>query len=369
MMNKLKIAFVDHTPFIGGAQLCLARHLKHLNRRKIQPIIITDRYSKYSFIYQNCKVPVFRINFERLKRISVLSITRLIDSVHEFNALMHKLKVDLVVANTTRALVVASLSKKNFKLVCYIRDYEYPKWLIKLVESRVDKFLMVSKSISRFYGIGDRKSQVIYLGSDMEKQLKKIRNKAITEFLNNWGIKRGDFVVGFSGRLVDWKGVDVLVEAIKNIPDPKVKLLIFGSGDDQKANVEEKIKQSISNNQLEKKIKLVGFIKDSALIYKVIDVFVLPSKSPEPFSTSMIEAAMAKLPIIATSTGGTGEFVKNRVSGILVEPNNSDQIAKALIRLKRDKKLARRVAGRAKKDSERFSESSFARKLETIYMQ
>ncbi len=99
----------------------------------------------------------------------------------------------------------------------------------------------------------------------------------------------------------------------------------------------------------------------------MIDIFVLPSKSPEPFATNVIEAAMTKLAIVATNIGGTPEFIKHNKNGLLVKPNDSSSLRGALIRLIRDKKLAKKLANQAFSDSQKFSEENLARRLETIY--
>lgn len=112
---------------------------------------------------------------------------------------------------------------------------------------------------------------------------------------------------------------------------------------------------------------MVGFIDNPALIFKSIDIFVLPSKKPEPFSTSMIEAALSKVPIIATNTGGTSEFIKHQKNGLLIEANNPNELQKSLLRLITDKAFAKKLAKQAYIDSQKFDEKIFIKKLEKIF--
>jgi glycosyltransferase involved in cell wall biosynthesis len=73
------------------------------------------------------------------------------------------------------------------------------------------------------------------------------------------------------------------------------------------------------------------------------EVFVLPSRS-EPFGIVLLEAMACKKPIIATTVGGIPEIIEDGKTGILVEPDNPDALAKALIALLRNPALRRTIA-------------------------
>lgn len=361
---KHRILFFDHTPFAGGAQLWLAEHIKYLNRQVFEPYLAIDHASKHGYIYQKSKVPTFKINATQLKILSPEAFKRLQKSIKEFNNLVEEIKPEIVVANTTRSLIVAVLAKKKFKLASYIMDYEYPRWLLKLLQRRIDQFLMVSKSIDRYYSL--KSSKVVYLGYSPVKQ---VEDKQISQFKANNNIKDVDLVVGFAGRLVDWKGAHILIESFSQVSDSNTKLMVFGSGKGQPGNIERTLKQMIKEKRLQDKVKLVGFIPNQALIYKSIDIFVLPSIKGEPFSTAMMQAAAAKLPIIASRTGGTGEFIKHGDNGLLVPPDDSRALANALLRLIRDRKLAKELGEKAFENSKNFTGQQITRKLEGIYLE
>jgi hypothetical protein len=176
-MTKTKILFVDHTPFAGGAQLRLAEDIKWLNRDKIEPILLIDQNSKHEAIYKHSNVKIFKIPFSRLNLLHPVGIPRLINSVKAFSKLIIDLEPDVVVANTTRALLVAALSSKihrsDFKLICYVRDYDYPKWVFQLIGDEVDKYLFVSNSIRDFYQLA---GEVVYLGSSLRPKTAKKTN-------------------------------------------------------------------------------------------------------------------------------------------------------------------------------------------------
>jgi glycosyltransferase involved in cell wall biosynthesis len=379
--KRIKILFVDHTPFVGGAQLCLARDIAYLDRKKFEPFLAIDKASKFDYVYKHSKVKTFKISFGKLKKIDPTIVPQLLNSIKEFLELVEKIKPDIVFANTTRALILVGLAKDykialkllkkpshHFKLINFVRDYDYPKWLFNTLKVSVDKFLMVSKSIESHYGQSKPKSEVVYLGTDIHKKL-QIKNAKlqIEKAKKQYKIERGDFVVGFVGRLVDWKGPKFLLDSFKKIKDPEVKLIYFGSGKGQPGDIEEKLKKEVKKRKLENRVVFAGFVEDQNLIYKLIDVFVLASLKPEPFATNLAEAALSKLPIVATYTGGTPEFIKSGKNGLIVKPKDTSQLSQALLRLRKDKRLAQKLAGSAYKDGQKFKEEKFIKNLENIF--
>jgi glycosyltransferase involved in cell wall biosynthesis len=346
-MNKTKILFVDHTPFAGGAQLRLAEDIKWLDRNKFEPFLLIDKSSKFESIYKKSNFRIYKITFSRLNILHPVAIPRLIRSIQTFYKVIQELEPDIVMTNTTRALLVVALASKvyraDFKLISYIRDYDYPKWMFPLIGDEVDKYLFVSKSVRSFYKLA---GNVIYLGSEFKTKLNSLPKK---------------FVIGFLGRLVDWKGAEQLLKAVHNLKQADVNLYIWGTGKGQKGSIEEKIKKQSGSG-----VKFFGHTSDPASAFSQMSCFVLPSQKPEPFATTLIEAALSKVPIIATDTGGTNEFVKNGKSGLLVMAGDTNQLSRALVRLKDDPNLASKLVEQAFLDAQKFTQAEFIKRFEKV---
>jgi glycosyltransferase involved in cell wall biosynthesis len=347
---KKKILFIDHVPFAGGAQLRLASDIAHLDRTQFEPYLVISKESSDQ-IFKDADVPIFRIDFGQLKIVSPQVVKRLLSSVRQFNNIVVEVKPDIVIANTSRALVITLLAKKRFQLVSYIRDYDYPKWLMKLARLRVNRFLFVSRSIKEFYGL---KGEVVYLGSEILEKTKSIKAKADNKI-----------TVGYVGRLVDWKGADVLVEAFAQSKLPDVQLVIFGTGKGQEGDIEEDLRSRIQDLRIGERVKIMGFV-DNLVAYQMIDIFVLPSKKPEPFATNVIEAALMQKPIIATNIGGTPEFIKDGKSGLLVAPGNINSLHSTLEKLISDQKLQKRLLEQAYDDAQDFTEEQFMKRFQKL---
>jgi len=214
--------------FAGGAQLRLAEDIKWLNRDKIEPYLVIDSASEFESIYTTSKAKISKIPFARLNLLHPVAIPRLLRAVKAFSSIVTKIEPDIVMANTTRALLIAALASKiyrsDFKLVSYIRDYDYPKWIFQLIGDEVDKYLFVSESIKDFYKLP---GETIYLGSAFKPDIRKNISKK--------------FVIGYLGRLVDWKGAKELLEAFHKLSVENTELVIWGSGEKQSGSIEKNI--------------------------------------------------------------------------------------------------------------------------------
>lgn len=345
-MNKIKILFVDHTPFVGGAQLRLAEDIQWLDRNKFDPYLLIDSASQYEHLYARSNVKVLKIPFSRLNLLHPIAIPRLLRAIKAFSAIIAKIEPDVVLTNTTRALLIAALASKihrsDFKLINYIRDYDYPKWIFQLIGDEVDKYLFVSESVKNFYKLP---GETIYLGSALKPIKKKTSDKK--------------FVIGYLGRLVDWKGAKELIEAFKKIQLKNTQLNIWGSGDKQSGTNEKQLKK-IGSEQ----IKFAGFTNNPAEAFAQMSCYVLPSKKPEPFATTIIEAALAGIPIIATNIGGTAEFIKHEKNGLLVSAGDTNQLAAAMLRLIHEPEFAVKMADQAKKDAQKYMQEKFITRFE-----
>lgn len=137
--------------------------------------------------------------------------------------------------------------------------------------------------------------------------------------------------VGFLGRLVEEKGVEYLVDAFRQLPDPDARLLIAGdyakvAGGSVVASVRKKMGRDT-------RIELLGFLPDSQLseFYASLDVFVLPSVNAlEAFGIVQVEAMMAGVPVIASGLPGVREPVRETGFGRVVEPRDVAGLADAM---------------------------------------
>ena len=141
--------------------------------------------------------------------------------------------------------------------------------------------------------------------------------------------------VGYAGRIVENKGIKVLLEAIKIINKHyslPCELYLAGQG---KLAFEMQCKNFIRQNNLSCHWQTFGTTNKSNF-YNEIDIFVLPSLVKESFGLALCEAMYSGIPVITTNNGAQGEIVENYISGLLVRPNNATEIAQKIMEITRN---------------------------------
>jgi rhamnosyl/mannosyltransferase len=170
----------------------------------------------------------------------------------------------------------------------------------------------------------------------------------------------------FVGRLRYYKGVDVLLQAMTQLPQ-QVRLLIVGDGPMRR--IWESMAAKLS---LEDRVTFLGEVPVDELpgIYASAEVFVLPStERAEAFGLVLLEAMAAGLPCVTTEVGtGTSFVVRDGVTGLVVPPRSSSALAEAVDRLLADAGL-RREMGRAGQERvcQQFTVQQMARAVELVY--
>jgi glycosyltransferase involved in cell wall biosynthesis len=96
------------------------------------------------------------------------------------------------------------------------------------------------------------------------------------------------------------------------------------------------------------------------------DVFANPSHT-EGFPRSVLEAAAAGLPIVATDVGGTREIIEHRKSGILIPAKNISALVSALTELAHDAELRDRLGNEAARRSRSFSVEQMINSYEAYF--
>jgi glycogen(starch) synthase len=156
----------------------------------------------------------------------------------------------------------------------------------------------------------------------------------------------GRYVLAF-GRVVDKKGFDLLIRAFSIIAarHPDVTLAIGGSGPAEAA-----LRSLVVETGLSGRVELVGRLsrEEVAAALEHAEVFVMPSRL-EPFGIVVLEAWRAGAPTVATSRGGPPEFVEEGVSGLLADPLDTGELARALDRVLSDGALRRTLSEGARR--------------------
>lgn len=208
-----------------------------------------------------------------------------------------------------------------------------------------DEIWSVSKageiSAKERYKIDDNKCRIIYNGISPDVLNKSKNNKISLDGLIN---------ITYIGRLVDIKGVDLLINAFDIIKDKyNVKLNIVGDGTDR-----NKLENLTKELNIENLVTFYGEQSDIDKYLKETDTFVYPSICEEIFGISIVEAMAYGIPCIANRVGGIPEIIEDGINGYLTKDKSANEIARLIENIINNKNIEG-VSKKARKTAEKFS--------------
>jgi len=237
--------------------------------------------------------------------------------------------------------------RSRFGVVAGIDEFQHNKYawrvnLLKKIQSYsvgvADQVITPSKYFARLVSGWNSRAKVMCIYNGIELPANKPETRRDRKLLFS------------AGRLVNWKGFDVLIELMRDLP-PDWRLFIAGDGPDRK-----KLESMINSFNLKDRVKLLGLISREQILEYLsrAGIFVL-NTSFESFSFQVVEAMWAEVPVIATNVGNLAEIITDGEEGLLVSPNNQEQILGAILALDSDDELRERIIKKAKLKASQFS--------------
>lgn len=212
-------------------------------------------------------------------------------------------------------------------------------WIQKKVLNNVDKIIVPSEYLKNilltYYHIRENKIITIYNAADSGPEGNIPR---IPESHNHQVLA--------IGRLVSWKGIDKVIEAIKILEKdyPDIKLVVAGDGPEM-----NNLKKLASDLSIIERVKFLGNVsrKETASLRQQSEVFVLNSVY-EGLPHSVLSSFSAGIPVIATDIPGTNEAVYDGKTGLSIPTNDPRALAQAIKKIFSDKELGRKLASNAR---------------------
>lgn len=367
----MKIALVNkfYPPVIGGIEYhvrLLAENLAKYDEIERIEIIVANDCNKLS---QECVGD--KIFITRLPNWKTIASTPIAPS---FIRYLQKLDVDLVHFHFPYpfgdfAWLLAGVEKPF--VITYHSDILRQKIINKLYAPIRDRFFLKANKILA------TSPRLI----DSSPVLNKFRDKTIAvplgidpqRFLEQDGLLRAAElrkkyddrpIVLFVGRLVYYKGVEVLIEAFRKID---ANLIMIGKG-----ILEDKLKNMVHDYQMDEKVFFYTSVDDDMLTayFHACDVFVLPSvASTEAYGLVQLEAQACGKPVISTNLPTGVPYVnQDTVTGLVVEPGNVEQLAQAIATLVDDGELRSILGQQAKKRMlAEFTDKKMTQRVVDVY--
>jgi len=373
---KKTILYIITQSELGGAQKYVFDLAKNLQNEFNISVAVGEQGEKGELINKLKQKNIKYYIIPHLKR-AISPINDLL-SLIEIIKLIKKIKPDIIHLNSSKISILGSIasifskSKIIYTAHGWVFNEPMPKWK-KLFYKYSEKFTALFKNkiicVSEFDRqiaikekiCSPKKLITIHNGIKQINFLSKqeARQKL---FRNNQNSK---LIIGTIANLYKTKGLEYLIQSIKiltsNFQFPIITIII-GEGKERK-----NLQNLINQLNLKNSIFLFGKINNASELLKAFDIYIC-SSIKEGLSYTLIEAMQAELPIVATNVGGNSELIENNKTGILIKPQNQQELTNAINYLIKNKALSNQLRVNAEqKAMNEFSLESMISKTKKIY--
>ena len=188
--------------------------------------------------------------------------------------------------------------------------------------------------------------------------------QSTSELSKKLGIAQSDLVFGTIARLDPIKNHAMMLKAFANVTlqKPEAKLIIVGDGD-----LMDELTALIKTLSLQNNVIMTGYIPYPKDVLAIFNIFLLSSLS-EGTSMTLLEAMSLGKPCIVTNAGGNKEIVEHEETGLVVDNDNMQEFADAMLLLANDKVKTQAYAQQAKQRfDDKFDERHMSKAYSVIY--
>jgi glycosyltransferase involved in cell wall biosynthesis len=362
-MTSKKILEVCLSPDLGGLELYMARCSNELSKNFKVSCVVSLKSKLKDFITNGKRY--------ELKRKSSFSIT---DSL-KLARIIDNEQIDIVHFHWTKDIPIVVLAKKFSKrkpkivqtrhmTMTRFKDDLYHNFLYKNIDTIICVTKAVQEQIQKYIPKKVRpKTELLYLGANEAEILNEEEIKAFKEELEI----NDSFMIGLIGRINEFKGQYLLIEAMKILKEKELNLKSFIIGHAMSEEYLVKLKQKVKDYNLEEQVNFVGFTKEPTKFMQACDSVLMTSKN-ETFGLVTIEAMKAKTAVIGANSGGVIEIIDDKKTGLLFESGNYEDLAFKIEKLYYDSNLKNKIAKAGQeKANEYFDNAKQFEKLRSLF--
>lgn len=366
-----------------GADKILLQLVTGLDKKRFRPIVVLPNDGVLREKLLANEVETYVVSYPILRRkyftpkgiFSYVShykkaCKNIIDLLHE-----NKVKIDIIHVNTMAVLEGIYLKKKlNAKLYWHVHEIILsPKPVAEVLKHLVgrysDKIIAVSAAVKNNLNYSNNvssKIRVIYNGIDSNKFNPGVDYQYL---LNEWKIPSDSIRVGMIGRVNGWKGQDDFLDAAVPLLKKYSNLYLFivGSAFEGQEWRVEKLKKRIQEETNKNRIIYSEYRSDNAAVENMFNVLVLPSTSPDPLPTVVLEAMGCGKAIVGYRHGGVKEMVVDKWNGLLAIPKSTDDLRQKIDDVISNAKYKKMGENSRKRQVQYFSLQTFIDNFQELY--
>lgn len=330
-MKKKKILFFIPQLSGGGAEKVSITLMKMLDKNIFEVHMATITLDGLAYRYLSNDIVLHDLN-----------VKKTIFSIFKLRNLILSLEPDIIYSSLIRGSIAITLALLNLKEKPFVvlRSPNSPKLLVGNKQMKFyERYLLefsykkanlllaqtpeMKEEISFYHKIEKNKIQVLLNPLDIEgveNNIKDITNPFENDFVN----------IVAAGRITYQKGFDILIRSFRQVVEknPLFRLYIIG---EEEGNEIEKLKMLITELKLNEYVFFLGYQKNAYRYFYFSDLYVLSSRW-EGLPNTVLENLYLKKPVIATRCiPFMDSLIENGKNGFLVEVENVDELAKAIL--------------------------------------
>ena len=403
--SPITVLFFDHTAKMGGGEISLFNLVTHLDRRRFEPVVVLaedgvlrERLSAvgietHVLPLSSAVTQVRKDSLSGPRAVSPAQLLEIARYVWRLRAFARRRGAHILHTNSLKADIIGALVGRlaDLPVIWHVRDRIADDYLPSLA-TRVFRVLcrvlpdhIVVNSAATLEALqlpANRRARVIYNGivhdglpfaEMLDEQGHTPPATAETLTAATSPDSAGDVaapIIGLVGRISPWKGQDIFLRAAAQVKEryPHARFQIIGAPLFGEEAYEAEVRELCSQLKLDENVEWLGFRTDVPQLIESMTILAHASKTGEPFGQVVVEAMMAKRPLVATNGGGVPEIVMDEQTGLLVPMNDAPAMADALLRLLDQPQWATEL-GRAgyKRAVENFTIAHTVAKIQRIY--
>ena len=198
------------------------------------------------------------------------------------------------------------------------------KKIYNSVLTKGDRVIAISHytagDIAERFSFNHDKLRIIQRGVDLNLfDPDRVSAERMIALTQEWRLPDGVPVIMQPGRVTRWKGHGLLIEALAELKDLDFRVLFVGNNDG-KESFKTEMEARAARLDVADRLHFVGTCRDMPAAYKVADVVVSPTLTPEPFGRTVVEAQAMGRPVVVSDHGGHRETVVDGATGWRVRP-------------------------------------------------
>ena len=369
----MKILFPFVGDSIGGSHLSTIALYDHLKQNGYDVVIVlhykqsvlANYLNKQKIKYKTLNAPYLAGSSPKI----IMIFFGMILNSYSFIKFIKNNNIDIVHGNDLRINLSWSIASKlsNTKYVWHQRTILSTSVFWKCIAYLCDHFIASSKVVfsSSPRNISANRKSLIYNAFNTDKKYDKHLTR---ESMNtNYPNCKNKFLIGYVGRLIDYKNIKFLIECLPEVINKGKKsfhLLIVGNG---KKEYVSYLKQITNKFNLRDNIDFVGFVNDPVELISGLDLLVA-SSGVDAFGRTIVESMLQSTPVLAANKGGHLEVIEDKVDGLLYEVNCKSSFTDKILKLADDPSYGSGLTKKAlKKCSSLYTKDNMLKGIERVY--